>query len=357
MEQTPHSMTRSLRWLERQSRPVVYFLALLMILSIGMLSYQTGPQWSSSFFYLIPILLVARNAGLLPGLGAAVLAATMWLTVDMISGTFYFHPVTPFWNALMRFGTFVVAVFLVSSMRSLNARLEDRVVERTAALNEQMLQTRKLERAILEISDNEQARIGQDLHDGLCQKLVSTAFSANMLRDSLANASGTQWLGEADRICNLIDDSITQARNLARGLYPVRLESEGLEMALREIAATTRLRSGITCSVICPDPVEPQLAGVGIHLYRIAQEAVTNAAKHARCGHITMSLQQNGGRLRLSIEDDGTGIHHSGTNPGGMGMPIMQYRARMIGANLEIKRREGGGTAVICTLESSPEDT
>jgi signal transduction histidine kinase len=351
MEQTTPSMTQSLRWLERQSRPVVYILALLMIASIGMLSYQTGPQWSSSFFYLIPILVVARNAGLVPGLVAAVLAATVWLSVDMCSGTYYLHPVTPFWNALMRFATFVVAVFLVASMRSLNARLEDRVVKRTAALNEQMRENRKLERAILEISDNEQAKIGQDLHDGLCQKLVGAAFSANMLRENLATESGTQWLGDADRICNLIDDSITQARNLARGLYPVRLESEGLEMALREIAAATTHRAGTTCSVICPDRVEPRLAGAGIHLYRIAQEAVTNAVKHARCSQITMFLRQTGGRLILTIEDDGTGIRNSGPEAG-MGLPIMQYRARMIGADLEIKPREGGGTAVICNLES-----
>ena len=357
MEQTFPTMTRSLRWLERQSRPVIYLLATLMILCIGMLSHRTGTQWSSSLFYMIPILLVARNAGLVPGLAAALMAGLMWLTVDLNSGLAFIHPVTPFWNALMRLGTFIVAVILVSSMRALNARLEDRVIERTAALNEQMLQNRKLERTILEISDNEQARIGQDLHDGLCQILVGAAFSANILRDSLASGGGTRWLDEADRISGMIDDSITQARNLARGLYPVRLESEGLEMALRELAANTTQRYGIPCSVDCPDSAVIPSTAAGIHLYRIAQEAVTNAVKHAHPSRIVISLKLTDGVLVLRIDDDGEGIRSFPVNPEGMGLPIMEYRARMIGATLELQPRSGGGASVTCSLEAPSRAT
>lgn len=344
-------LVRALGWLDRRSSMEVCITAAVLIAGIGILSYATGPQLSSSLFYLIPVLLVARVTGFRLGALAALAAATMWLLADLKADLEYPLAVTPYWNALMRLGTFLVAVSLVSAMRTLNAQLEARVIERTAALETQIIENRHLEKTILEISDLEQARIGQDLHDGLCQQLVSAAFTANMLQQSLAKDSAPETR-DATRISDMIDDSITQARNLARGLYPVRLETEGLEMALHELASTLSRRFGVTCSVECPSPVTVNITGASIHLYRIAQEAITNASKHSGAGQIILSLFSADDHLTMSIQDDGSGIGHINGNPDGMGLRIMDYRARLIGAVLNVTPGPGGGTRVFCVIES-----
>jgi signal transduction histidine kinase len=338
-----------MHWLDNRPPAGVCAAAAFLILCIGILSYITGPHLSSSLFYLIPVLLVTRVVGFPAGGLAALLAAAIWLAADLNAGQNFGHPVTPYWNALMRLGTFLVAVSLVSAMRSLNAHLEERVLERTAALEAQIAETRELEKTILEISDRERAAIGQDLHDGLCQQLVSAAFTANLLREKIATDPAAVSI-DADRIADMIDDSITQARNLARGLYPVRLETEGLEMAVRELASTLGQRFDIACMVECPSLLPPLKAGTGIHLYRIIQEAVTNAAKHARASRIIIHLSADPQHFLIRVEDDGMGIHLASRNPKGMGLSIMEYRARMIGADFKIESPPGGGTSVSCMV-------
>lgn len=342
-------VVRGMRWLDECSPTVIWTLAAFFIIIVGALNYLTSPQLSTSLLYLIPVLLVTRVSGFAAGSLAAVLAAIIWLAADLNSNNYLGHPVTPYWNALMRLGTFLVAVSLVSGMRSLNAHLEERVNERTAALEAQIAETQQLEKTLLEISDRERASIGQDLHDGLCQQLVGAAFSANLLQEKLATDPGSCG-GDAASIADLIDDSITQARNLARGLYPVRLETEGLEMAVRELASTLGQRFGIPCHVECPKPLPHVEESTGIQFYRIIQEAVTNAAKHSTAGQVVIFLGMNEGRLCASVTDDGVGIDHAGHNPLGMGLNIMEYRARMIGADFDIVGREPNGTVVTCRV-------
>jgi signal transduction histidine kinase len=339
-------LLKGLRWLDGRNPTVVQITGIVLILCIAAVGYTTGPQLSTSLLYLIPPLLITRAAGLKAGVFAALFAALLWLATDLHANPESIHPITPYWNALMRLGTFLVAVGLMAATTSLNAHLEERVLERTAALEAQIVETRELEKVILEISDRERASIGQDLHDGLCQQLVGAAFSANLLREKLAtDAAGS---ADAERIADMIDDSITQARNLARGLYPVRLETEGLEMALVELASTLSRRFDIACPVVCPTPLPPVGSNTGIQLYRIAQEAVTNAAKHAGATRITLQLIADQHRLQLIIEDDGIGIHRTKRNPQGMGLSIMEFRARMIGAEFSIQPRSSGGTVVTC---------
>ena len=345
-------LIRVLGWLDRLPPVAVCAGAAVLIVAIGIISYLAGPQLSSSLFYLIPVLLVSRVAGLRWGILAAVFSALVWLTADLNAGLVYGHAVTPYWNAVMRLGSFLVAVCLVAAMGSLNSHLEERVRERTAALEAQIDENRELERNILEISDREQARIGQDLHDGLCQQLVSAAFSTNMLREKL-DTDFTAGTRDAGRIADMIDEAINQARNLARGLYPVRLETEGLEMALRELASSLDRRFQSACTVECPAPLPPCPAAVGIHFYRIAQEALVNAAKHARAERIVISLAMAGGRVRLTVEDNGVGISRALPNPDGMGLRIMEYRARMIGADFQIASAGPRGTRVSCEMDEA----
>jgi signal transduction histidine kinase len=342
-------LVRGLGWLGNCSPVAVWFVAALLITCIGIFSLTTGPELSGSLLYLIPVLLVSHVAGFRAGVAAALLAASIWFAADLNSGTGSSLTFIPYWNALMRFGTFFVAVGLVAATRSLNAQLEERVKERTAALEAQMAENRELERSILDISNREQVRIGQDLHDSLCQQLVSVAFSANMLQERLEK-EGIVANRDASRIADMIDDSINQARNLARGLYPVRLETEGLELALRELAATMSRRFQVSCRVECPSPIPSCRPAVGIHFYRIAQEAVVNAAKHAKARDVLLSLSATAGQVKLTIEDDGEGIVRVPRNPDGMGLRIMEYRARMIGADFKIAHRLPRGTVVSCDM-------
>lgn len=343
-------LVRCLRWLDTRSPAVVCVASGTVIVCIGIVGHLTGPQLSSSLLYLVPVLLVTRVAGLRAGLVAALSAAVIWLAADLNSGTLFTHPVIPYWNAGMRLGTFLIAVSLVAAMHSLNSHLEERVRERTAALETEIHEKRQLEKTILEISDLERSRIGQDLHDGLCQQLVSATFSLNMLGEKLAKSVPSEST-DALRVADMIDDAITQARNLARGLFPVRLETEGLEMALRELAATMSRRFNLSCSVDSPEHDRPYAASSDIHLYRIAQEAVINAAKHSGAKNILISLGRGADSSRLMVKDDGVGIGRAARNPDGMGLRIMEYRARMIGAGLEVTRIPSGGTRVTCTLD------
>ncbi len=348
-KQTPF-LVRSLGWLDAMSPTAVCIVGAAMIFCIYKFGYKTGPHLSSSLFYLVPVLLVTRVAGFKSGTIAALGATLLWLYKDLNAAPGAFEKTyAPYWNSVMRMGTWMIIVALVSAMRSMTEHLEERVVERTSALEAQIAEKRELEENILEISDREQARIGQDLHDGLCQQLVSAAFSANMLKEIVAEDFAPA-VRDTNRIADMIDDAITQARNLARGLYPVRLETEGLEMALRELAPTVGRRFELACVVDCPSPVPVGKPSVAIHLYRIAQEAAINAAKHAKAKRITISLRSDGDRISLGVEDDGVGFGKEASNPAGMGLSIMEYRARMIGADFRIGAGKNGGIRVGCEI-------
>ena len=205
----------------------------------------------------------------------------------------------------------------------------------------------RLEREILEISDREQARIGQDIHDGLCQQLIGLAFNANSLTQSLS-AQNRPESSTARKICALLDEAITEARRVCRGLYPVRLRTEGLVPALEELAHTVTERYNLCCE--CDFASRRLFCDMvtATHLYRIGQEAVNNAVKHSGARHVHIRLNSSEQGLELEVRDDGKGIRAKPGRPGGMGLHIMDYRARTIGGSLEI-RDTGAGTTVSCS--------
>jgi len=214
------------------------------------------------------------------------------------------------------------------------------------------LSARKLmERQVAEISDREQRRIGQDLHDTLCQHLVSIAFAGEMLREKLARYKLPE-AGQAEHIIEMVNDAISQARHLARGLYPVRLEIEGLASGLEELAENTQARNAVTCQFSCEERILIHDTVAGNNLYRIAQEAITNALKHGHCNSISIGLGAVDEEVILTVKDDGVGFPEVMDHCTGMGLHIMNYRAKMIGASLDIRRGAGGGTIVICSFHN-----
>jgi signal transduction histidine kinase len=208
----------------------------------------------------------------------------------------------------------------------------------------------RLERQLLEISDREHARMGQDIHDGLCQQLVILAFDANSLQGQLAAQHRTEAKA-VGRIALYLDHAITEARRLSRGLFPVRLEREGLAPALEELARTTRERFSVRCRFVSKGSPSVKNSVVATHLYRIAQEAVRNAIKHSRATNIIIRLCARAGGLELSVEDDGSGVAAAGrAKATGMGLHIMDYRARAIGGALQLGPGPHGGTKVSCCV-------
>jgi len=212
--------------------------------------------------------------------------------------------------------------------------------------------SRKLmEKQITDISDREQRRIGQDLHDSLCQHLVSVAFAGELLRENLARQEAPE-AAQAEAIVEMVNEGISEARNLARGLYPVRLEVDGLASALEELAASVQARTGITCRFSCDEPVCIYDEVAGSNLYRIAQEAINNSVKHGGCSAICVGLGAVEDEVTLTVKDNGVGFPNSLEHRGGMGLSIMNYRASLIRASLDIRRGASGGTVVICSFHN-----
>jgi PAS domain S-box-containing protein len=210
---------------------------------------------------------------------------------------------------------------------------------------------KRLEQQILEITDREQARIGQDLHDGLCQQLVSLAFDANALQRRLSAHNSPEAVA-GGRIADFLDQAITESRRVSRGLFPIRLQAEGLASALEELARTTSERFGVQCSFQNPQPVLVKDLPIATHLYRIAQEAVSNAIKHGRPRVISIRLEENAPNFDLKVEDDGIGLSPGTPDHSGMGLHIMRYRAASIGATFGVESRPSGGVTVSCCFRS-----
>ena len=206
---------------------------------------------------------------------------------------------------------------------------------------------KRLEREILEASNREQRRIGHDLHDGVCQQLAAIAYRTEVLADQLQEESHAST-GEVENIGRLVNDTILQTRSVARGLFPVRLEENGLVSALEEMAGNAGTLYGIQCRFTCDRVLPTMENGTALHLYYIAQEAVLNAAKHGNAANVLISLTRANDRFALTVQDDGSGFDPPGTGGTGMGIRIMRYRARVIGATLDLKSKPGQGTQVTC---------
>jgi PAS domain S-box-containing protein len=211
----------------------------------------------------------------------------------------------------------------------------------------------ELEREILAISEREQRRLGHDLHDDLCQQLAGIEFLSQRLASDLEGRSAG-GAPQAKEIAGMVQRAMTQTRELARGLSPVRLEADGLGDALRELALGTRKVFGCDCRFHCDPPVLVPDHTVAIHLYRIAQEAVSNAIRHGQARRIAIALTAKGRSVTLAMKDNGTGIPRKPPKRKGIGLRIMRYRAEVIGGTLLVEPVPSGGTRVECTVTNGP---
>jgi PAS domain S-box-containing protein len=208
---------------------------------------------------------------------------------------------------------------------------------------------RELEREILHISEDEQHRIGRDLHDVLGQNLAGIAFLSKVLSRRLA-AEKRPESEQAAEIAALAGQAVTQTRAISRNLCPVELTEEGLWKALQCLAEHTEGLFGIPVRCKGGEGLSVNQPAVASHLYHIAQEAVHNATRHARPSRITIGLEESEEALRLVVEDDGVGLPGAADRGGGMGLRIMHYRADMIGGVLRVEPGRDKGTRITCTV-------
>lgn len=209
---------------------------------------------------------------------------------------------------------------------------------------------KRLENEVLQSIEQEQERIGRDLHDGLCQVLVGAKYRSAYL-EKILDGNFSKATQEARELEQILNQAIEQTRDLARGLNPVKAAPSGLELALQRLANDVQAQTGKGPRCFCYFPKRVKIPDhkLANHLYRIAQEAVQNAIKHARARNISVTLDRQRREIRLVVKDDGRGIPAK-LKKTGMGLDNMHARATLIGGNLEIRRRKLGGTAVTCCV-------
>jgi signal transduction histidine kinase len=325
-----------------RSQPVWLVLteALLLLGVIGWADYVTGWEWSRFAPYAVPIVLVTWMVGRKTGFVFAMLCAASYCLADWKNNPYdnrlaYLLAVAGWW---FYFTVLVVAVNALKSRRELD-RSHIQALERARALEEKILQG----------SERERQRIGRDLHDSLGPHLAATRYAATLLADELRQR-GQPEAAKADEISNLTADAAVLARDLAHAISPLQTDGAGLAVALDELARTTSRLTGLSVSFYETGNFSLENQFEGMHLYRIAQEAVNNAVKHADAKKITVALNQSEDSLRLTIADDGKGMNASLPNAGGMGLDSMRYRARILGGELKIDSRLGEGTIVSCQV-------
>src|ERR1039458_497073 len=346
-------MVRWLQILERRSKPFLMVAGLAVLVVIGIIDYFTGFEMLFSVFYLLEVGLAAWFLGKGFGLVMSVLSVLVWIGGDLAAGARYANPFVPVWNALILMVFYFIVVWLLTSLRALHRDLEARVLQRTEALTREMAQRQRLEEEILRVSEREQRRIGHELHDSLCQHLTGTALAGQVLGERLA-AKSLPEAADADKVVELVEEGITLARDLARGLYPVEMEAEGLMAAFQELADSISNGARVRCVFECGAPVLMRSEAAATHLYRIAQEAVRNAIQHGKPKRIGLTLSERNGLVTLTVEDDGVGVPEDVPRSGGLGIRIMAHRAAMIGGAFSIEPAPTGGTIVTCSIPKAP---
>jgi signal transduction histidine kinase len=326
---------------------------LVSLAVVGIVDYVTGFEMFFSVFYLFGVGFATWFVGRGFGYFLSVLSVAIWILGDLAAGAHYSNSFIPIWNAAILVSFYCIVVWLLASLRSLQKELENRVQKRTLALTQEMAERERLEKEILEVSEREQRRIGQDLHDSLCQQLTGATLAGQVLEGKLA-ALNLSEAADATKVVELVEEGINLSRRLAKGLYPVEIAADGLMLALEEYAATSSKLFRVSCRFECDLPVLIHDTATSGHLYRIAQEAVGNAIKHGRAKNITIRLDASEENTVLSIKDDGTGLPEPLPKNRGMGLRIMAHRSAMIGGAFHAHRDENGGTLVTCALRAEP---
>lgn len=333
----PESLRHQPQWL-------VICEALILVAVIGWLDHVTGWEWSFFAPFAVPIALVTWQTGWRLGFACASLCALAFWVAH-----YEHNPYRTNWSfAVSVFGRWFYFAVLVVAVAALKAKWkQDRVrietLERAQALELQILRT----------SEDVKQRIGRDLHDSLGPHLAAVGYAATFLADELRERNQPE-AAKAGQIRDLIAEAVSLTRALARGIFPGQMGGTGLALALEELAQTTSSQTGRLVSFYVTGHPQVEDPANGMHLFRIAREALNNSLKHADARKITIILNSSEASLHLAVADDGKGMRPSSNNAAGMGLRTMQYRARALGGELKIESNPGEGTVVSCEFPNRP---
>ncbi len=327
------------------------FVIVSLLAATGLVDYLTGPNLSLRVFYDIPVALAVVWIGGWAGVVACVGCVGMLHFAAWMEDAPYARPPQVWWNIPFGFVSYLLVAWILHVLVHLRRDLEQRVRQRTAALERESQARAELQRELLLASGRERSAIGQDLHDGLCQHLVGTALAAQVLAGRLGARQAAEH-DEAGQVVRLIEEGIAQTRHLARGLLLASIKPERLVPELEELAVNVSRQSGVPCRFLAlgtPAAPDEQTAS---HLFRIAEEAVRNSLRHARprSVEITLAAAENG--LTLTVTDRGEGLPPVKSGAG-VGLRIMGHRARVIGGDLTVEHQPGRGTAIRCHLPAA----
>ena len=328
-------------------RGTMTVVSLVLVCVIGYIDFETGYERSLSLFYLVPISIGTWFVGLIFGLFIATMSVVVWVVSDLAAGI----PAVRIWNAGMAVTSYFAFTIVLYKLCILLRELDQRVRDRTLALQREMAERERLDQEIAEIADRERRRLGQSLHDTVGQHLTGTALAAQVLREKLAGRAADE-VPDADKVVRYLEEGIDLTRNLARGFFSPELEADGLSVALQGLAENVSERFGVVCTFSGDDAVRVRDSTTATQLYHIAQEATTNAVKHADATKIDIELARKGQRLTLAVSDDGRGLPEKLPEPPGLGLRLMAHGAALVGGKFSVQRNRNGGTVVTCKLSA-----
>ncbi|MFL6519444.1 MAG: sensor histidine kinase [Chthoniobacterales bacterium] len=328
----------------QQSRTWILAEVALALLVIGFFDFITSYEFRLLPLYAGPIFIAGWFFEYKMGIATALVSAVIWWLANWFNGDPELHSWVRAWEITRHVSFFVLVGWTGAALRAKS----DMAAARIALLEH----SRQLEHEIVNISESEQRRIGQDLHDGLCQFLAALSCSATSLRGQLEKQHLMEEANHAGELAKLLQSAVIETRDLARSLVPALVSDVGLVVALEALAQSVSRLHGVNCSFALGGNAVGENEIVATHLYRIAQEATSNAINHGKAKNIALSLVADGGQLTLQIIDDGIGIADVPAKTG-MGLAVMRYRARLSGGELRIERLEEGGTRIWCMTESN----
>jgi DNA-binding LacI/PurR family transcriptional regulator/signal transduction histidine kinase len=246
----------------------------------------------------------------------------------------------------------IKGALLMAAERDRERNLEHQVRIRTIELSrmneqyrEEINRRRALERELLDISNDIMASIGRDIHDDLCQNIAGIGLMAAILEGNLRRLDGAGLADAANAaasIAHAASKTASQAKGIARGLYPAELEAKGLVAAVGELVKAAQNRSTITISMDVTPGFTIKNSEKALHLYRIIQEALNNAVAHSRASHIQVSLKSDRESVEVMVADNGIGFNPQSVQTKGLGLRILKYRSSVIGGELRIRALDPG---------------
>ncbi|MBI5380868.1 MAG: hypothetical protein HZA31_03095 [Opitutae bacterium] len=339
-------LARPPSWSRAWSRIIVFVL----VGGIGAIDYYSGVNISLRPFYFIPLACAVMWLGWRWAMLVTVVSVGVWFIGGYFLGSNSVHGPTAWWNVTISLVTFLIMARTLYMLVMFQRELERRVLERTAALREALAVSETLRRDLLDIGARERHAVGHELHDGLGQHLTGTAFAAKVHAEHLAQR-GNPLAADAQKLVHLVQEGIGQTRLAARGLLLESIEPEQLIPELEEFATSMAERSPVACQVTVSGTPRAPDAVSAAQLYRIAQEAVRNAYKHAVATKVDIVLTGDDRELRLEVRDNGIGLPPPESRAAGLGLRIMTHRAAAVGGTLTVECPTRGGTRIVCRLD------